>query len=110
MRRSRTADFASRPRSNRKVNLRTVLVDAHVHIHDCFGLETFFDQAYRNFCSVARQHGWSSPLGVLMLTESARFFILLATAGRCSNARRSSEWSLFRMAPVERLASRFRFS
>jgi hypothetical protein len=49
----------------------TLLIDAHVHVHDCFPLDTFFEQAHRNFEQAVREHGWEPALGVLMLTESA---------------------------------------
>lgn len=48
----------------------SLLIDAHVHVHDCFPLDTFFEQAHRNFEQAAREHGWGRVLGVLMLTES----------------------------------------
>jgi hypothetical protein len=47
-----------------------LLIDAHVHVHDCFPLDAFFEQAHRNFERAAREHGWEPALGVLMLTES----------------------------------------
>jgi hypothetical protein len=47
-----------------------LLIDAHVHLHDCFPLDAFFEQAHRNFEEAARDHGWDPALGVLMLTES----------------------------------------
>ena len=43
-----------------------VFVDAHVHIHQCFHLDTFFSFAKRNFSTLA---GDKPVLGVLMLTE-----------------------------------------
>jgi hypothetical protein len=46
------------------------LIDAHVHLHDCFPPATFLESAQRNFEAAARQHGWGPQLGVLMLTES----------------------------------------
>jgi hypothetical protein len=48
----------------------TLLIDAHVHVHDCFQLDSFFEQAHHNFEQAAREHGWGPALGVLMLTES----------------------------------------
>ncbi len=48
----------------------SVLIDAHVHLHDCFPPATFLESARRNFEAAALQHGWAAPLGVLMLTES----------------------------------------
>jgi hypothetical protein len=47
-----------------------LLIDAHVHLHDCFQLDSFFEQAHRNFEGAAREHGWDPAVGVLMLTES----------------------------------------
>jgi hypothetical protein len=48
----------------------SLLIDAHVHVHECFDLDSFFEQAHLNFQQAAREHGWAPPLGVLMLTES----------------------------------------
>jgi hypothetical protein len=47
-----------------------LLIDAHVHVHDCFQLDSFLEQAHHNFAQAAREHGWGPALGVLMLTES----------------------------------------
>lgn len=38
------------PDKNNSLSTR-VFVDAHVHIHDCFGLQDFFDAAARNFAN-----------------------------------------------------------
>lgn len=48
----------------------SLLIDAHVHLHDCFDLDSFFEQAHHNFQQAARERGWAPPTGVLMLTES----------------------------------------
>jgi hypothetical protein len=48
----------------------SVLIDAHVHLHDCFLPTAFLDSAHRNFTAAARACGWPAPLGILMLTES----------------------------------------
>jgi hypothetical protein len=45
-----------------------ILIDAHVHIHDCFNLDTLFDAAYRNFCSA----GKGRAVFFLLLTEGER--------------------------------------
>jgi hypothetical protein len=47
-----------------------LLIDAHVHLHDCFPLDAFFERAHRNFEQAAREHGWEPGQCVLMLTES----------------------------------------
>lgn len=47
-----------------------VLVDTHVHIHDCFSPAELFDSAFKNFEAVAaREQSGQEFLGVLMLTE-----------------------------------------
>jgi hypothetical protein len=48
----------------------SVLIDAHVHLHDCFAPATFLDSAQRNFDQAALRQGWKPALGVLMFTES----------------------------------------
>jgi hypothetical protein len=51
-----------------------ILVDAHVHIYDCFDLERFFDAAMRNFQSAARliENGRDQFSFFLLLTEGAK--------------------------------------
>lgn len=83
------------------------LVDAHVHIHPCFPLESFFDGAVENFRKAAR----GAAAGCLLLTEMAGshwFLNAPETAGAwtlASNeeksslvARRSSGESLIMVA------------
>ena len=50
-----------------------ILVDAHVHIYDCFDLGKFFDSAYANFKAAAEQldHG-SDFAGILFLAETSK--------------------------------------
>jgi hypothetical protein len=49
-----------------------IFVDAHVHIHKCFDLESLVDAAYENFLKHARNlEDIEKYFGVLMLTESA---------------------------------------
>lgn len=50
----------------------TVLVDAHVHYHDCFDTARFFDGARRNFAVAATRLGHAADTrGCLAFTESA---------------------------------------
>jgi hypothetical protein len=50
----------------------TVLVDAHVHIHECFACERFLDAAAANFGQATDAlHAEGDVHGFLMLTESA---------------------------------------
>lgn len=48
----------------------SVLIDAHVHLHDCFAPAAFLNSAQRNFELTRQRRGWKADLGVLMLTES----------------------------------------
>ena len=50
-----------------------ILVDAHVHIYDCFDLQTFLDSALANFrAEAARCQKNSAFTALLLLTETAR--------------------------------------
>ena len=50
-----------------------ILVDAHVHIYDCFDLVKFFNSAYSNFKDEAVRSGYGKDFdGVLMLSETVR--------------------------------------
>lgn len=52
-----------------------VLIDAHVHIHDCFDLERFLDSAYSNFRFEADRLGLDDKfVPVLLLTETTKDF------------------------------------
>ena len=49
----------------------SILVDGHVHIHDCFNLQSLFDSARQNFCRAAHKLGIESHFNaVLLLAES----------------------------------------
>lgn len=49
-----------------------LLVDAHVHIYDCFDLEKFFASAYANFKSAAKLLDHSNDFtGILLLAETS---------------------------------------
>jgi hypothetical protein len=80
-----------------------VIVDAHVHIYDCFELGAFFDAAYRNFLETARRHGADSRFhAVLMLTETGRdhwFQRLIAQAGG-SNPETALDTASWRLHPL----------
>ncbi len=50
-----------------------ILVDAHVHIYNCFDLELFFDSAFANFRSEAARLGHVDDFtGILLLTETSK--------------------------------------
>lgn len=50
-----------------------ILVDAHVHIYDCFDLETFLDSALKNFKAEAARCGQQNSSTAL----PAIFFVVL---------------------------------
>ena len=75
-----------------------VIVDGHVHIYDCFDLDTLLDAAYHNFTMAVPGH-----------PEDKRFtgFLLLAETSRdnwFSSARRggrgSQDWVRWRCDPL----------
>jgi hypothetical protein len=49
-----------------------IFIDAHVHIHNCFDLDAFFDAAYGNFRAEAKQGGMELGSAFLLLTEGGR--------------------------------------
>ncbi|MDX2505586.1 MAG: hypothetical protein QNL62_14065 [Gammaproteobacteria bacterium] len=52
----------------------TILVDAHVHIYDCFELNIMLDAALQNFSKAANDIGQvSEVIGVLLLTETRSY-------------------------------------
>jgi hypothetical protein len=65
-----------------------LLVDAHVHLHDCFAPAEFLEQARRNFERVGQVRDGHGATGVLMFTESAGvdWFGRLATMAAGSRA------------------------
>ncbi|MEM9087223.1 MAG: class I SAM-dependent methyltransferase [Cyanobacteria bacterium P01_F01_bin.53] len=46
-----------------------LLVDAHVHLHDCFEVAKFLEAARSNFEQQSQKLGLSQPVGILLLTE-----------------------------------------
>lgn len=50
---------------------KTIFVDSHVHIYDCFNINEFFEFAVNNFIKIHNQLGLTEKLiGVLFFTES----------------------------------------
>lgn len=79
-----------------------ILVDAHVHIYDCFDLETFLDSALKNFKAEAVRYGQEDSFtALLLLTETARenwFHRLAGYAGNKSGTgtRSIGYWTFHR--------------
>ncbi len=78
------------------------LVDAHVHIYDCFNLPSFLDSAYENFSAEARRHCTGTGFtGVLLLTETSNdnFFHRLGSYADNNESvadKLASEWHFHR--------------
>jgi hypothetical protein len=53
------------------VTAPTLLIDAHVHLHDCYAPGRVLDHAAANFERAADANGWEMPTGALLFTESA---------------------------------------
>ena len=55
------------------IKATSCLVDAHVHLYDCFCLSDVLDSAHDNFQNIAKQDSTCSNfLGFLLLAETAR--------------------------------------
>jgi hypothetical protein len=72
---------------------RALLVDAHVHIYDCFDLDALFDAAARNFSRAAARLGVAAAPReeMLLLTETVNDHVFEALA---SGALRPSRWKV----------------
>ena len=78
-----------------------LLIDAHVHIYDCFDLWKFFDAAYANFRSAAEKLGHKDDFtGILLLAETSkdkRFYHLSEyTDGKdLPDGKKAGEWKFY---------------
>lgn len=73
-----------------------ILVDAHVHIHDCFDLQTFFDSALDNFEAEANKWRRNEPFtGILLLAETSeqKWFERAAELAASTHNPIVKEWS-----------------
>ena len=79
-----------------------ILVDAHVHIYDCFDLEKFFNSAYSNFKNEAvRSYHGGNFIGILLLAETANenWFNHLsswADGGSLPGHKDTGDWRFYR--------------
>jgi hypothetical protein len=89
-----------------------ILVDAHVHIYDCFNLETFFDSAYANFKLTAEQLGHGNDFtGILFLAETSKdnwFQHLSGSADgkKLPDDKTAGTWKFYHTDEFESLCSR----
>ncbi len=77
-----------------------ILVDSHVHIYDCYNLESFLNAAIQNFQASAQQQGNIKNFqSVLLLTETQndhyfRQLTQLAHLGSSSDQQKVGQWSI----------------
>ena len=80
-----------------------ILVDAHVHIYNCFDLSRFLDASFGNFSQAARNMGLNKDfIALLMLTESSGYnwfeqLSEFADTGRAIETNQGQTWC-FRMS------------
>lgn len=90
-----------------------LLIDAHVHIYDCFNLHNFFNEAFSNFQSAADQLKSDKTFtGILLLAENSKdnWFQYLASAaggGVASDDKKSGSWTFHRTGEDCSLHARF---
>jgi len=81
-----------------------IIIDAHVHIHDCFNLTDFLDSAYENCkAETCRLRKGDQFMGVLLLTETSQdhwFQHLISYADKKDffSEDHTSKWSFHRTA------------
>ena len=75
---------------------RCILIDSHVHIYDCFDLDTFLTSAWQNFRDQAAKAGAEDSFtGVLLLTESAQHNWFKTLAARSEERGATASWRFF---------------
>src|SRR5271169_6872239 len=79
--------------------LVTAVVDGHVHIHSCYDVDDFFDNAYRNFSETVAVGAEVSRAYFLLMTEcdGDDFFGALrhlANDNRSTSQFRMRRWSV----------------
>jgi len=78
-----------------------LLIDAHVHVYDCFDFCKFFDFAYANFKSAAENLGHADDFtGILLLAETSKddwFYHLCEYAGGkdLPDGKKAGEWQFY---------------
>jgi len=89
-----------------------ILIDAHVHIYDCFNLEKLLDAAYLNFKTHADRLGHGDNfIGILLLAETAtdnwfHHFSCFAEGNDLPGNRQTGPWKFHRTAEAESLCVR----
>jgi hypothetical protein len=89
-----------------------LLVDAHVHIYDCFDLQAFFDAAYLNFKTNADRFGHGDDFtGILLLAETVKdnwfhHLSCYAEGNDLPGRRETGPWKFNHTAEAESLCAR----
>jgi hypothetical protein len=89
-----------------------ILADGHVHIHDCFDRQAFFEAALSNFyLAAAREQAEDSYQSVLFLTESQgrETFPLFSQSGPGTSKDPLPGWSFRKTREADSLVARDRF-
>ena len=100
------AQYRSAPEGVREVPSPSILVDAHVHFHACFGRREFLDSAARNFAAASERLALSAATsGVLMFSECSkdRYF---RTFRESAGEEWPGRWVLHRTAEATSLVAR----
>jgi len=90
-----------------------IIVDAHVHIHDCFNLEKIFDSAHANFKLAAERLGHGNDFtGILLLTETSEdnWFQRLADYAdgkNLPNNKKTGTWAFHRTKETCSLCAKY---
>ncbi len=70
-----------------------ILIDAHVHIYDCFDIDTFLDAAWHNFRNQAGEH--ADFTGLLLLTESGHDHWFQTLSAQIGENDLAQGWSFY---------------
>jgi hypothetical protein len=72
----------------------TILLDAHVHLHQCFDPAGFLDRARANFRAAAQRIGRSRSIGCMWLTDPPQDRSFRRLSGGSRRGHQMSRWSL----------------
>lgn len=71
-----------------------LIIDAHIHIQECFDLEKFFDFSEYNFQKQANRLKSESFVGVLCLTESSGINVFGKLKGLSDKKEKVGDWKI----------------
>lgn len=76
--------------------MKFTLVDSHIHIHECYDLEKFFNSAKKNFTDNSKKLNLNTNQFVLCLTEShgVNYFSILAD--KANENKKIGNWEIIK--------------